>query len=308
MHNCLICQNEFESESSLHKHLKAHKLLVAEYYQKYMPRYDKHDGSLILFKNKEQYLSQDFNSRENLKRWIQFADTGVATQYCKELLIKRKQKKNLVWSPTQVELRTTMMPPIQVYNELFGDYYSLCEQIGFKNKLGLGILEQRLIKNPYIIYIDSREQAPLCFQNIKTETKGLKVADYACSDTISCNCYIERKSVSDFRGTFSGGFERFCRELDRAKELDAYIVVLVERSLNDCLNFQDLPEIYHKNTKVTPEFVFHNVRELIQKYDNLQFLFVNGRTRAAEVIVKIFESSCSYKLIDLQFYHDTGYL
>ena len=45
------------------------------------------------------------------------------------------------------------------------------------------------------------------------------------------NTYIERKSITDFIGTMSGGYERFKREVERAREQDAKLIVLVEESL-----------------------------------------------------------------------------
>ena len=47
---CKIDGESFETEKELHKHLRKHKIRIAEYYQKYYPRYDKHDGKMIKFK------------------------------------------------------------------------------------------------------------------------------------------------------------------------------------------------------------------------------------------------------------------
>lgn len=307
---CQACQKEFPGEANLHKHLKAHKLRLAEYYQQYHPRYDKFDGQIIRFRNKEQYFSTDFNLRDNLKKWILKTDASSVRAYLKILLENRISKKKLIWTPSQVELRTTMMPPIQCYNEWFGDYYALCNELGLKNRFkGNGVFEVSLETPCYTIYIDSREQRPLEFPQRPFEKKTLKFGDYACSDhNISCHCYIERKSPQDFIGTLSGGYERFCRELDRATEAQAYVIILIEASLAITMDFQNQPNYFHKNVKITPEFIFHNVREIIQKYPNVQFLFVNNRTQAAVTIEKIFDSGCSYKDIDLQYFHDIGKL
>ena len=93
MVKCAVCGKEFESDRQLHAHLKAHKLRVAEYYQTYYARYDKHDGSIIKFKNKDQYLSSDFNSRITLKKWLKEASAEDAKAYCKELLVNRKKRR-----------------------------------------------------------------------------------------------------------------------------------------------------------------------------------------------------------------------
>ena len=62
MVKCAVCNAEFENDRKLHAHLKAHKLRMVEYYQKYYPRYDKYDGKIIKFKNKKQYFETEFNS------------------------------------------------------------------------------------------------------------------------------------------------------------------------------------------------------------------------------------------------------
>lgn len=297
MVNCEICKKEFESDKSLHAHIKAHKLLVVEYYQNVFPRFDKHDGSIIKFKNKEQYLSTDFNSRTNLKMWIQQGDKEEVKNYCKTILENRKNKKNLIWTPSQIELRSTMMPPIQVYNNLFGDYYELCRSLGFKDR---PVFDFKCSKTN-IIYIDSREQKPLIF-DCDTEIKGLKFGDYT-SDGCENIIHIERKSINDLIGTLSAGYDRFKNEIDRCVEAKSKMIVLVEEQFVKSLNFQYLPHVYQKGTRVQPEFVFHNVRELIQKYDNIQFLFVNGRKESSRITKDILDNPFLFNQ-DLQYRYD----
>lgn len=282
---------------------------VVEYYQSQYPRHDKFDNSIIKFKSKEQYFSSDFNTRTNLKNWIKSAPREEAQKYCRNLLIERKKKKNLEYAPTQVELRTLLIPPIQCYNELFGDYYELCTELGFKTNY---FNYDKIIAGSEIkgssnkIYIDTREKKPLNFKGVETEVRTLKFGDYAFSDEdMSCKCYIERKSTSDFIGTLSGGYDRFCREIERAEQANAGFVILVEETLSNCLGFNYLPQVYKKGTKVTPEYLFHNVRKLGQTYPFIQFLFVKGMVKASETIQKIFTSGCAFKSVDLQLAYDT---
>ena len=157
------------------------------------------------------------------------------------------------------------------------------------------------IKDGFSIYIDTREQMPLVI-DYPTEIKGLKFGDYAINDPEN-KCYIERKSISDFIGTMSGGYERFCREIERSIAAEANLIVLIERPLQECLSFQYLNYV-SKKIKVTPEFVFFNVRELIQKYTNVQFLFVDGREECVRVMKRIFFSDKEYKKYDLQLMYD----
>jgi len=312
MADCKLCDKTFDTDRQLHAHLKAHDLRMVEYYQTQFPRHDKHDGKIIKFKNKNQYFENDFNTRTSMKSWLKSVPESEAKEYCRNALRKRKEKKSLKYAPTQVELRSTLIPPVHYYNELFGDYYALCEDLGYVNKFAncSSIVYGSVYDDPsYKIYIDTREKMPLKFKGVPTEFRALKYGDYGFSDEeASCKCYVERKSVGDFIGTLSGGYERFKREIERAGEQESYLVILVEETLSNCLGFNYLPHVYKKGTKVTPEFVFHNVRDLIQTYPFIQFLFVKGRVVAAETVKKIFTSGCVFKKVDLQLAYDTKVL
>ena len=307
---CKVCSEEFASDASLHKHLKVHEMRVVQYYQTHYPRYDIYNKEIIKFKNKEQYFSSEFNSRTNLRMWLKAQTKEAAQEYCKNILVSRKNKKKIVYAPTQVELRSIMSPPINYYNELFGDYYELCKSVGFE-------IKHRNLHGPIdsisavglgrVVYVDTREQRPLKF-NLPIEIKTLNFGDYSFSDRdATCNCYVERKSLQDFVGTLSGGFDRFCREIERSKDSDANFIVVIESDFNDVAGFQFLREV-NKKVKATPEYIMHNVRDIIQKYPHVQFLFVKGRKEAVRVIEKIFTCKCLYKEVDLQLAYDTDKL
>ena len=242
-----------------------------------------------------------------MKRWLKEQPLEKAQQYCKNFLIKRKEIKNLIYSPTQVELRSIMAPSIIFYNKIFENYYDICSSLGLENKfLRLNLIQDNFKNklNPKdTIYVDTREQSWLKF-NFPFEIKTLPFGDYTCSNN-NCNCFIERKSLSDFIGTLGvKNYDRFKNEIQKAKENNSYIIVMIEETLSNALSFQYLPHI-SKKIKVTPEYIFHNVRELLQEYDNLQFLFVDGRLEMTRVIESIFASDCSYKNFDLQLAYDT---
>ena len=300
MVECNVCKKEFEEDKNLHLHIKAHKLAIGDYYQTQFPRYDLHTKELIKFKNKEQYFSADFNSKRNLKSWLKEAPLEKARKYCKGLLTKRKREKGLKYTPTEVEI-------------IFEDYYKLCEKMGLKNKLSPfppqdldgKIKFKEEFDEDHLIYVDSREQNPLQIKDSPTEVKGLKFGDYCLNDKKKTgNCYIERKSVPDLIGTLSAGLERFENEIKRAEEEDAYMVILVERKLEECLAFNKLPYVYKKNTRVTPDFIFHNVRELIQKFPHIQFLFVNGRVECVRIVKKLLLTQILKTKFDLQLAYD----
>jgi hypothetical protein len=237
-----------------------------------------------------------------MKKWLKEQTVDAQKDYLKKFLSQRKEKHNLNYAPTEVELRSITSPPLPYYHSLFIDYYKLCSDMGFKNKYEYPkeALKYK-IKDGFSIYIDTREQMPLVI-DYPTEVKGLKFGDYAINDPDN-KCYIERKSISDFIGTMSGGYERFCREIERSIAAEANLIVLIERPLQECLSFQHLNYV-SKKIKVTPEFIFFNVRELIQKYTNVQFLFVDGREECVRVMKRIFFSDKQYKKYDLQLMYD----
>ena len=315
MGKCAVCGKEFETDRQLHAHLKAHKLRMAEYYQVYFPRYDKYDNKIIKFKNKEQYFESDFNSRTNLRMWLKNSTNQEVKDYCKSILIKRKEKKNLTYTPCQAELRSLVFPPIQYYNQIFGDYYKLCSELGFKNKhknCGEITVASEWQNPEYEILIDTREQRPLKFKrNVKL--MKLDYGDYAFSSSeASCKAFIERKAVGDFLATISGGYERFEREIKRSIEDDANLIIIIEQKLSSVLYFNHQRKghggrVYSK-VKATPEFIFHRVRSMSQKFPTIQFLFVDGKRESARVIEKIFTSGCVHKKIDLQLAYDEGKL
>ena len=308
---CKICHTVFADDKSFNKHLKQHSLLVVEYWQQQYPRYDQYDNSIIKFRNKEQYLTQEFNNKNNLKHWLEAQPKEVAKVYCSQILINRKNTKGILTSPSQVELRSLVSPSIIYFDELFkdnGGYYKLCESLGLENRFSA--IDESMFTKPhkinnfdkYKIIQDTREQKPLDF-SFATEVGTLKFGDYAFSHSgHSGNCYFERKSMSDLIGTLSSGYERFCREIERAQAALGYLIIIVEEDLNNALSFNTLPHVY--KTKVSPDYIFHNVRKLCQKYKHIQFLFVRGRTESSRVIEKVFISSGLHQNFDLQLAYD----
>jgi hypothetical protein len=303
---CKVDGKEFKDEKSLHLALRGYGLNKEKYYHAYYPKKDLLTGETINFKTKDQYLNSDFNDKNNMKKWLKEQPLDQAQEYCRNLLIKRKKDKNLIYSPSQIELRTIMSPSIVFYNKIFRDYYDVCSSIGLENKFihPCNITNQfnNKLNKKDTIYVDTREQSWLKF-DIPFEIKTLSFGDYACSND-NCGCYIERKSLSDFISTLSvKNFDRFKNEIDKAQKNNSYLIVIVEEKLANALSFQYLPHI-SKKIKATPEYIFHNVRSLIQEYSNLQFLFVDGREEMKRTIESIFASKCFYSKVDLQLAYD----
>lgn len=298
---CKLCTERFIDQKLFQGHLKKnHSLRLIEYYQQHEPRYDLFDNSIIKFKTIEQYLSQDFNTRTNLKKWLEKQPIEVQKSYCKDLLLERKTRKNLIYAPSQVELKTLLMPAVPFYDKIFGSYYELCESIRLVNKYKMAASIDKL-EYKGNIRCDSREQNLLKFDKIVSIEK-LEYGDYAPSDEkLSGLIAIERKSLSDLLGTLSGGYERFQRELKRSEKDNHSLVILVEEKFFNLMSFPYLPHIH---SKCNVEFITHRVREICQTFKNVQFLFVNGRKEAAAMVERLFCGDRLFEKHDLQLCYD----
>ncbi len=305
MFKCLECNKDFKNDSGLHRHLRVHKMNLATYYQKHYPRYDKYDKMFIRFKSKEYYFNTDFNTKTNLRLWLESVSKDDARAYLRDYFAGRKKRKNLIYAPSQIELRSLPIPGMKYLNDLFGSYYQMCDSLGFKlryTKTSFFLPPRSLYRNK--ILVDTREQLPLEFK-LKTKIEGLKFGDYKLdNDEITCNCCIERKSLADFFGTMSAGFERFKKEMIRAKDAEFNLIVIIESNMENVYKFPFYPQVRGR-VSTNIEFLFHNMREILHNHPNVQFLFVENRAEASRVIEKIFASNCEYKEIDLQYAYDT---
>ena len=123
------------------------------------------------------------------------------------------------------------------------------------------------------LLIDTREQSPFQFPGYDctivfgTVTTG----DYSLVGMDS-RCAVERKSLDDLLGCLTGaGRERFERELQRAKGLDAFAVV-VEASM------QDMAE--HKyRSKMLPHAALQSVLAFTMRY-RTPFIWAGSRKGA----------------------------
>lgn len=295
----LICKIDGSSHPTLpdlHLHLRRIKVKQADYYQTHYPRKDRLTGELILFKDYKSYFKTDFLNKNNLNKWAR-ANPKDAVEWTKNYLAARKKEKGLTYAPSHFELRTLFCPSIKFLQE-HCDYNEMCESIGLIPKFDY---VRPLVFNPppanFKVLCDSREQTPLKF--IKSEVKKLNYGDYTLSEGNS-NIFVERKSLSDLISTISSGYERFYREIERARKDDAYLIVAVEVDYNKFQSF-DKDWRMKKFTKVSPEHIQKNMRDLMLEFNNLQFIFCDGRTKLADTILKIYQLGEQAKTTDLLF-------
>lgn len=123
------------------------------------------------------------------------------------------------------------------------------------------------------LLIDTREQSPFLFSDYDCNTifGTVTTGDYSLVGMDS-RCAVERKSLDDLLGCLTGaGRERFERELQRAKGLDAFAVV-VEASM------QDVAE--HKyRSKMLPHAALQSVLAFTMRY-RVPFIWAGSRKGA----------------------------
>jgi ERCC4-type nuclease len=128
---------------------------------------------------------------------------------------------------------------------------------------------------PLRIVIDSREQAPWAWDpsDAVTEVRALMAGDYALAgdcervkgrDALAVRFAIERKSLDDFLGTISAGWDRFQRELVRMEAFPARVVI-VEGDFSACCFAQGEGCVIpppHNHPALRPAFVARRIAEL----------------------------------------------
>lgn len=309
---CLECEKRFIGFKELHVHLRSHKINSQDYYHKHFPRKDLYNKEFIDFKNRDQYFTSFFNSPDNFHYFFESHSKVSQQNFIREFLVSRKNFKETQFAPCQVELRTIKQAPNIVHFRnafLSKNYYRYCKDLGFKTQFedfdGVKLYQETL--NDLQICIDTREQKPFKFSDIPTVNEKLDYGDYKFYNHNGYEIYFERKSLTDLISTVTMGLERFENEIARAKDNEHNIIVIVEASIKDLLNFNKLKWVFSSHG-ITPDYVCHNIRGLIQKHQNLQFLFTGSRSEAVRVMSQIFCTANRYKTMDLQLDFDLGLL
>jgi ERCC4-type nuclease len=116
----------------------------------------------------------------------------------------------------------------------------------------------------FTIIIDTREQQPYTFQNIKPEPpetiiQGLTTGDYSVAGLESRIC-VERKSMADLFGSVGKGRARFECEMERMNKFD-YAALVIESDLSSI--FVNPPV----RSKMNPKAVFRTIISWSQRYN-----------------------------------------
>ena len=294
--------SEFETEKEFKKYLRRENILIAEYFEKFEPRFDLYTDEKIKYKDRATYLSTYFTDKRNMSKWLKMQDKDTALQFIKKAVKFRKDKDDLQFVPCQVEARNLkQIPSINAYPYI--NEPSVWEGLDLKQRFEYGELEYEFDSlDGAIIGIDTREKNKLELSGIKTLKHKFDFGDYGfINEPYYCNTFFERKSIADLWSTISANYDRFCREMERAKESEAYIIVLVDYAYSKATGYN-----YNKRySKSTSNFIFHRIRQMLQTYDNVQFVFSGGREQSEYLIKKIGMMGKNAKKYDLQYLIDT---
>lgn len=295
---CKIC-GEIVTER---KHFYSkHKIKESDYYTTHYPRHDLLTKELISFKSPESYFLNDFTSKPNLKKYLESIPKSDGLNYLKNWLLKRKESKNLIYAPGQFELKSLQFPSIKFFHKYYGQnsYENLCLELGLKIRYNYNNLPV-LKHNPTEIICDSREQHPYVKLDYPIKIQTLNFGDY-CPNPNPENISIERKEISDWAGVMSKGYERFEREIQRAKEANSYVIILIEAKYSDLLSINYLPQT--KFIKASSDFLLKRMRDLYLKFDNFQMIAPGNRKDCMNLFNKLVKIE-NLKIFDIQYLID----
>lgn len=300
---CRECGQKFKSERSLHAHLKKHNLTVAEYYTKFFPRENLLTGEPMPFKNKKEYFTKDFASGEEIKEW--FEKNGTSKDVKKYIIKKLNDfiiEKELSVAPCHLDLLLSDLPSVNMYKSCFGSFSKTCEILSSKPRFPDNIVKDFFGKQESYenmeIFIDTREQQPLNFKNSKS--LKLDFGDYTVGGKNYSYTYIDRKSEGDFKSTMSVGFERFKKELERARQFNSFLYIVVE---------SDIKKIKKNNVfaphKSNLAYIFHNAKHLMREYSDVSQVIFSGDRRASEYLIpRLLGFGKSLWTCDMQYFID----
>lgn len=134
---------------------------------------------------------------------------------------------------------------------------------------------------------DTREQSPLSF-DFPYVTKVIK-SKLDCGDygAIFENGYwpkvfFERKSLADTYGTLGKGHDRFKRELERAKNLNIRLILIIECSFTKVLKG-------YERSSISGETMIKMLMTMFLKH-NLYLVFCKDREEAARYIYEFYSA------------------
>lgn len=137
------------------------------------------------------------------------------------------------------------------------------------------------------LIVDSREQLPLEFRPGVFDSivvQGMPFADYWLEvEGQEYPIVFERKGLGDLFGTMGQGYERFKKEMEKAKQVDCHMVLAIEAS-------EETVWRGYEHSSISGDSMLKKLAMLRVRYD-LEIQFFNSRREMARWIEEIF-SAC----------------
>lgn len=284
---CKICNLIFKNSRGRNTHIKFKhpEKSIGEYYYEYYPRYCKACKQLISFKG-EKYLEKIVCNANCLSEYFKGkpAYNKGERKYQKEYLLNILKELHTKYGGviTQRIVNLDGRLSHQIYHKYFGTFTEACKKAGvpyFSNEQFA--FEKIMDTSPLTMITDTREKLPYKFKNFIREK--LDVGDYKIKE-LNINTVVERKELADLKGCLGYNWDRFCREMDRAREKKLYVVILVDASFNDFMT-------KHHFGKMSNQWLFHQLKSFTCLYgDVCQFLFSGGRRYSRKIVFQL----CSF--------------
>ncbi len=136
------------------------------------------------------------------------------------------------------------------------------------------------------LLVDSKEQKPLeftgeCFGEVTT--RSLPYGDYCCEiNGVLVPISFERKGFGDLFGTMGKGYPRFKKEMQRARDDKARLILVIEGSLEKVLSGYEYSSI--KGESMLKKLAMLHIRH------GLEYHFFNNRAEMARFIAETFSA------------------
>ena len=148
-----------------------------------------------------------------------------------------------------------------------------------------------------IVIQDTREQLPLEFKHdLITEIQVMKldVGDYCVKfkNGYIPNVRFERKSIGDLVGTLTSGHERFDKEIERSKNFDVRLIIIIEGTLTKVLKG-------FEHSKVEGDTIVKILFSLWERY-NVMPVFCKDREECSRYIIEFYAAIGRKALKDLK--------
>lgn len=297
--NCPICN--IKNIDKKHPY-SVHKIKYADFIELHYPRHDLWTKEPIKFKSEDSYFLTDFNDKRNLKKYLESVSKEDGINCLKEWLLRRKEIKDLIYAPSEFELKSLCYPSISFFHKFYGkdSYENICKELKLILKYNYN-KEINFNNVPEFIVCDTREKSPYIKLELSIEIQCLNFADYTTIPNNE-NVFYERKEISDWAGVMSKGYSRFEKEIQRAKDKNAYIIVLIEGEYCDLQSINYLPQT--KWIKASSEYLLKHARDLYLKFDNFQMVAGGNRNNCIKLFNKLVKIK-DIKDYDIQYLINT---